>query len=1298
MISFSFSQFSIRCLTTLTLALTVTFGQAQTRKEYVEGDVIVTFKSSVSESTAKSTLKKKSLHFEKQYDKISTARRKRIGLVRNQGKTTQAIIQELQSDPTVESAEPNYLRWVNAAPNDTRFTEMWALHNTGQQVSGITGTSGADIEFIQAWEKARPQTGEIVVGVIDTGVDFIHPELAPRMWTNTLEIPNNNVDDDSNGYKDDYYGYDFVDDLPDPSDSGYHGTHVAGTIGAQGNNNLGVIGVNDLVKIMALKVSADGDAISTSAIIDALDYAVAMKKRGVPLVALNASYGGGGFSNAERTAILAAGDEDILLCVAAGNETANNNNTSSYPASYRLANMIVVASTDSKDALSSFSNFGSTTVDLAAPGSDILSTEPSEITVKVSSQTYATLPITFAGVTTGVSGKIYDCGIGNVGEFPAGVSGNIALIARGTLTFAEKVANAQAAGATAAIIYNNVSGLFLGTLGVADDWIPSLAISQASGLAIKALALPTSGSISVIAGYQYLDGTSMATPHVTGAVAFAALNFPNETMAARKARILNTADIIPSLQGKVVTGGRLNLNRIVDADADGIADWEASLLKIANDSPLKGGVVDLAYAETFLTTSGTAPFTFTLESGTLPPGLNLETSGTLTGLPTTPGSYNFTINAADDEDRSGSKNFTLVVAAENIQITSSAPLPNATTGAPYTETLTGSGGTQPYTWTVSAGELPEGLTLSASGILSGIPSEAITSIFTVHMTDANQLVADKEFNLSVILSPITIATNPSLPYGVRSENYAETLEAQGGTPPYTWSVTSGSLPTGLELTASGLLQGTPTGIGSYTFRLQVSDAENVVTTELFSLSISRSYSIPIMNDLSLGSTTIGSEYSQTVTAKNYPKSYSIKGLPKGLTYSSKTGIISGRPKVSGEFTVTATASNSAGRSAEVSDTLTVQALDENWIGSFTGVIARDTEANQDLGSRWVCTTTSLGSYTLKVTTGKKTKSAKGYLSDSAPQISASVNGQDLQLILDSETQLVTGTHGTASVTGWRIPWDLKNNPSNNLVGYYSAAMNLMDEEDSGQLTIPQGTGYTTLRVNTKGSASLAGRTSMGDTITSSSGIGPGGETALYQSLYKNLGSIYGTFRVDRNEIPVTSGEVITGSLTWLKPADTSRTYASGFGPIQISILGGYLAPKSSGNIVLGLPQTGTASLLFTDGGLALSATEPDTPNFEFSSTYKITIPAAGSLANPARTTLTINKATGAISGTFTLEEQEPTLKRKVSYRGMIVPISSSSNKAQGYFLLPQIPEEGEKSSKTPILSGGVTIFQSSSPD
>lgn len=553
--------------------------------EYVEGDAIVTFKSSVSLTGARQALAGHSLTWRKHFTEFSRQWGKQTGLVHAKDRTTAQLVAELSRDPAVETAEPNYLRWVaTAPPNDAFFTNLWALQNTGQTISGssgpITGTAGDDIHFIPAWALAQqPGTNRPVVAVIDTGVDYRHPDLAGNIWINTGENPTNGLDNDGDGYVNDYYGYDFVDNLPDPIDSGFHGTHVAGTIAAVGNNALGVIGVDYQARIMSLRASSDGNSLPDSAVISAIQYATMMKGRGVNVIAINESFGGGGSNSAERAAMVSAGNAGIIFCVAAGNNSTNNDTTLTYPADYRLGNEIVVAATDQNDALAFFSNFGTNTVDLGAPGENILSLLP-EVPgvppegvvysqVQQGSAIYSANDMQFSGVTTGLTATVYNCGLGNPADFPSTVSNNIALIERGSLNFSVKVANAMAAGARAAIIYNNAAGNFSGTLGGTNNWIPAVSLSQADGLTLQ-----TNAPATVVHGfYEYLDGTSMATPHVAGAVAFAAMNFPGETVTQRVQRVLTNADVIPGLEGFVHNNRRLNLQRIVDTDANGLPDW-----------------------------------------------------------------------------------------------------------------------------------------------------------------------------------------------------------------------------------------------------------------------------------------------------------------------------------------------------------------------------------------------------------------------------------------------------------------------------------------------------------------------------------------------------------------------------------------------------------------------------------------------------------------------------------------------------------------------------------------------------
>ncbi len=282
------------------------------------------------------------------------------------GTDLQQAMATLSARPDIEFVEYNYEVRALLTPNDPHFDSLWGLHNTQQ--SG--GLFDADIDAPEAWDN---NTGDanIIIAVIDTGVDYGHEDLAGNMWTNPGEIAGNLIDDDGNGYIDDVHGYDFTNTDADPFDDHGHGTHVSGTIAGIGNNGIGVAGVSWNAQIMAVKFLGAGGGGNISDAIDSIIYAV---NNGAKI--LNNSWGGGGFSQAMLDAIDAANDAGVLFVAAAGNNGRNNDASSFYPANYAAPNVVSVAATDHNDQRATFSNYGANTVHLGAPGVNTLSTVP----------------------------------------------------------------------------------------------------------------------------------------------------------------------------------------------------------------------------------------------------------------------------------------------------------------------------------------------------------------------------------------------------------------------------------------------------------------------------------------------------------------------------------------------------------------------------------------------------------------------------------------------------------------------------------------------------------------------------------------------------------------------------------------------------------------------------------------------------------------------------------------------------------------------------------------------------------
>lgn len=290
---------------------------------------------------------------------------------------TNKIVQSLVVSPLVQNVSPNQIVSIQMTPNDPEFGKLWGLKNTGSNdPRGRTGKAGVDIRAMEAWD-ITTGSKDVIVAVIDTGVDARIADLKNNMWVNEAELNGQEgVDDDGNGFIDDIHGYDFVNKDGDPTDDHGHGSHVAGTIAGEGNNGIDVAGVSWKARIMGVKFLSASGSGSLADAISAIDYATQM---GATLS--NNSWGGGGYNVELQAAIERASAANSLFVVAAGNQSNNNDNQAYYPCSYEVKNVLCVASLDSDGKMSDFSSYGVNKVDVAAPGRNILSTTPSGLQV-----------------------------------------------------------------------------------------------------------------------------------------------------------------------------------------------------------------------------------------------------------------------------------------------------------------------------------------------------------------------------------------------------------------------------------------------------------------------------------------------------------------------------------------------------------------------------------------------------------------------------------------------------------------------------------------------------------------------------------------------------------------------------------------------------------------------------------------------------------------------------------------------------------------------------------------------------
>ena len=821
-----------------------------------------------------------------------------------------ATINSLKALQEIRYAEPDYLQTLSARtlPNDAFVGIQWAVQNTGQNVNGSTGTTGADERSLAAWG-ITTGTNSVVIAELDTGVQYSHPDLFTNMWNNPGGI---------GGCAAGTHGFNVLTSSCDPMDDdgayGGHGTHVAGIMGAVGNNAAGTAGVNWTTSIMAIKWVNSGGTGATSDLITGMDWIVSAKQAGINVRVANDSqtWPGTAFSQALSDEIDLLGSNDILFVTASGNTAQDNDTTPRYPCSYDRPTMICVAASDQDDQLWSSANFGPISVQLAAPGVNIYST------LRTSNYGYISGGSMASPQVAGTAALILSLGYQSVANLRTMILNNVDALSSlsglvgtgGRLNVCKAVPGCSTAvtGIPANSIAPVVTSLPVqgGLLGASTGgWtgIPSVYTYQwnrcnQSGSNCSPIPGAAGQTYALLAPADDLATLSVTVTASNTFGSASATSVPSGAVATATSASVITSSIVSGskISGSVnwtVTPARSE--QFVQFYIDGVLAqtdstspyaFNGSTTSLLDTTTLPNGPHVLGvralftdnrtydfFGETVTVANPPQNTALPTISGTLIPGQTISTSNGSWGAIAPPTGFRYQwehcdssgLNCAFISGAANSSyplsgadtNFTIrsVVTASNsagstaavsaqtavvppppLAITTSF-LPGAVQNTAYSTTLVASGGVPPYTWSISAGALPAGLAIAPStGVISGTPPGTGKTNFTVQVTDTSAVATTASLSLTVA-GPLTVTTT-SLSAGTQLAAYSATLTATAGTPPYSWSITSGALPSGLALSPStGVISGTSTTSGTSNFTVSVTDANSLKATQPLSLSI-----------------------------------------------------------------------------------------------------------------------------------------------------------------------------------------------------------------------------------------------------------------------------------------------------------------------------------------------------------------------------------------------------------------------------------------------------------------------------
>ena len=805
---------------------------------------------------------------------MSKAAGKSFALLHSDTQSAEKLLKELKKNPDVLGVSLNYVVHAFDQPDDEYYGKLWGPHA---------------ISADKLWDEGFTGTASTYVAVLDTGISYTHSDLAANF--------------DTKGYSRNF------STASDYSDVKGHGSHVAGTIAAVGNNGSGVTGVNWKAKVFALKVLGDDGKGQWAWTTEALNYLCELvdANPNLNLASINLSLGGWISKTPDEmisgndpmwAAFKAFSDKNrAVICVSAGNESQEVGKVGTgeyagkyvYPASFKnISNMIVVAAADNNSSYSKayYSNYSKTYVDVSAPGSGIYSTIPGNSYGSKSGTSMAAPHVT--GAAALLKSIIPSATASQIkAAIKSGANTKIAkdYTASGFLDVKKALQTLQSTSKTKPKILTSSlpEGIVSEDYGVmlSAQGATPMTWTKKSGTLPKGLTLTKAG---------WLGGT----PTKAGSYTF--------TLQAKNSKGTDTKKFTVNVK----------------------------LYDMSITSSFKDATNGSTYYDYVEVSGGYANYTWKKVSGTVPNGLSLSYSGNraiLSGTPTKPGTYTFKLRATDKNKVTAEKEFTVQISQYVITINYS--FYNATMGREYSDWTSASNGVMPYTWKKVSGDLPPGLTLSYSNSdnkvrLTGTPKVPGTYNFKLRVTDKNKVTAERTFSITVAMPSLSISY--TFKNGALKAVYSDYVSVSGGTTPYTVKKVSGTLPNGLKVSMSGsyvYLTGTPTKAGAFTFTLRVTDANKVTADRAFTVNI---IAPEMLWTFSNG--TLKTAYGDYVTISGgtapYTWSKTSGTIPTGLKlkYSGAVAMLYGTPTATGTFKFTLKVTDA--NKAAVSKTFTVK--------------------------------------------------------------------------------------------------------------------------------------------------------------------------------------------------------------------------------------------------------------------------------------------------------------------------------------------------------------------------------------